>query len=340
MLKDFAAKRRAPENAVPKTTTLTEHLDEKGIRDTSPALWRSMWLLLASFIGAAAASGLAWLLDEQVRKALKGTIDEVVKNQFCYVTLVGLSLLFALLASNAVRKWLKNYVGDLAVYLSSHKASKFFKARDEIQKAVCDVLRDVYDMRDSSGNKLYKDVVLIGHSLGSVVLYDTLDSLIREEASVSIDATSERAKRTRMLLTCGSPLDKVAYLFSSRTGKNDEIRDGLSTAVQPLILDEKYRPRRWVNIWSRRDPISYKLGYYDFADAKPSNDTPKFSEVLNLLDRDATIPFAAHSHYFENPLLRNVLLSEILTKEFSEPPEPESGPPSAAPLTKQPVAPA
>ena len=102
--------------------------------------------------------------------------------------------------------------------------------------------------------------MVVGHSLGSVVAYDVLNRLLIDHL-VKPDTAPEIAKRTRLFLTFGSPLDKTAFIFGAQ-GAGTEAREALAASVQPLISDAQVRPR-WVNIYSTWDIISGLLDFYD-----------------------------------------------------------------------------
>lgn len=187
--------------------------------------------------------------------------------------------------SAVVRGFLVQYVGDVTAYLSSHRLSRFSELRDAIQAEALAVARAVY----TEGQ--YGSHVIVGHSLGSVVAYDTLNALINQEGPRIVSLTTR-------LLTFGSPLDKTAFIFRSQK-RDSDVREALAEATQPVIADGRLRPP-WVNIYSRRDPISGRLDYYD----DPTGSEPK---VRNTEDRDADIPIAAHTQYWGNPLLANEL---------------------------------
>jgi hypothetical protein len=91
---------------------------------------------------------------------------------------------------------------------------------------------------------MYDRLVIVGHSLGSVVAYDTLNAMIVADNH----ANKERkvAERTSMLLTFGSPLDKTAYVFRNHKAIEAEVRGALAAQVQPLILDYDIACSFWV----------------------------------------------------------------------------------------------
>jgi len=211
----------------------------------------------------------------------------------------------ALLAVSAiVRFFLVQYVGDVAAYVSSHTVDRFAGIRQRIKDAVGARARAIYA---AAGDSAYDGVVLVGHSLGSVVTYDILNRLINEdELHRPVNGpVYEVARRTRLLLTFGSPLDKTAFLFATQTRHMSEAREALATTTQPLIQDYAFRSMRWVNIYSPWDIISGALNYYD------APDTPVPPGVDNRADPDATTLLAAHTEYWGNRLLHQTLADAL-----------------------------
>ncbi len=246
----------------------------------------------------------------------------------------------------ALAFWLRNiltvYAGSLVAYLSPYKDSKFEKLRTSIQQVGLDAANLIYE-----GYKLpskwipkYDKIVILGHSLGSVIAYDTLNAMINMESARNLpDDPNPAVDRTRALITFGSPLDKTAFLFrvqleieSNSLDEEGSLRETMVSAVQPLITDYKFRyddarsPKgpNWINLWSRADIISGHLDYYDDADVKKAEDKkqqklkgkdadapPKGPCVHNLKDPDAWIPIAAHNQYWTTKLLRCTVYDEL-----------------------------
>lgn len=205
--------------------------------------------------------------------------------------LVWLGLLYV---SYRVRGLLVQYVGDVVAYLSSHTLDAFHELRQEIKRTVYVPARAIYEAVGPDGRRLYDAVALIGHSLGSVVAYDTLNALLNDDELAK--RPLEVAGRTRLLATFGSPLDKVAFIFA-RLDASDHQR-ALAASVQPLIQDyAKYRQLKWLNVWAPRDIISGKLDFFDTIEAGASQ------KVDSVVDPDAIIPLVAHTEYWTNPTL-------------------------------------
>jgi hypothetical protein len=209
---------------------------------------------------------------------------------------------FALLGVSAVvRYFLVQYVGDVAVYVSAHTIDRFAEVRQKIRDSVYAGAQAVYAV---SGEVAYDGIILVGHSLGSVVSYDVLNRLINEE-QLRTPGPSDVVRRTRLVLTFGSPLDKTAYIFSTQTGRINPIREALAASTQPLIQDYRFRGMPWINLYSPWDIISGALKYYD------KRGTPSPPAISNLLDPDANTLLAAHTEYWHNPLLRRILAKAL-----------------------------
>jgi hypothetical protein len=230
----------------------------------------------------------------------------------------------AAVAVFAGRWFLMEYVGDVAIYVTAHKLNRFNEVRQRIKEAGQRVANAVYEARDSTtGEFEYGEVIVVGHSLGSVVAYDTLNGMINRDLS---QGTPLRVvERTKTLLTFGSPLDKTAFLFRAQTDRED-VRESLAAAVQPLIRSYRYRPDRWINIFSRLDWISGALEYYDDPAVRANPDDPDNGKAIqNLEDPEAIFPLYAHTQYWDNRLFREILYREVMRAAA---PAPDAAPPN------------
>jgi hypothetical protein len=218
-------------------------------------------------------------------------------------------LLFAI--SAWVRSLLVQYPGDVAAYVTPQVLDRFHDLRDEIKQAVWTRARAVYAAASADGTGfLYERCAMVGHSLGSVIAYDTLNRLIQEDESApGVPATPlprlNVVARTPLFLTFGSPLDKTAFIFGIAGKKTTEAREALAASVQPMICDYGFRPRRWVNIYSPWDLVSGSLDFYDPPGSVDSR------RVENVRDPLATTLLAAHLEYWKNPLLFEILHAEL-----------------------------
>jgi hypothetical protein len=204
-------------------------------------------------------------------------------------------------ASWFVKGFVLQFVGDVAIYVSSHRVCRFSTTREAIQHATNRVARFIYGERDARGELLYDGIIAVGHSLGSVIMYDAINALIRE------DNTQGRplrvVDRTPLLITSGSPLDKTGFIFRAQAKRDGDIREGLAQSMQPMISAYDTRPRRWVNLWSPNDWICGSLEYYDDGSRPP--DDPQ--HVENIVDSQATTPLAAHNQYWDGERFGDIL---------------------------------
>jgi hypothetical protein len=221
---------------------------------------------------------------------------------------------FLILFSAKVREIMVQYVGDVAIYVRPNKLDRFDAVRSEIKEAarsVASALFTSYEQKSqpSDANKFqYDKIALVGHSLGSVIAYDTLNRLMLDDWLC--DGALRVAERTATMVTFGSPLNKTAFLFTIEGKDTLHIRERLAATVQPLIMSyRKFRQFKWINVYSRNDIVSGLLKFYDL----PGYQDPPVPEVAvqNVKDRDAAVPLMAHVAYWKNKTVWTQLLEQI-----------------------------
>lgn len=185
----------------------------------------------------------------------------------------------ALSAAAALRYVLTAYVADVAVYVSADAKSKNYVARSAILKGSSAALTRIL------ADDQYDRVILAGHSLGSVIAYDTINELLAQ-ADGELGPTSDRPttvlclsqlQKLRGLLTFGSPLDKIYYFFREHVKEDQAIR---AQILSMLHFFRKVRSRRnykpydftytscqldelvWVNAYAFMDPVGARLKFY------------------------------------------------------------------------------
>ncbi len=217
---------------------------------------------------------------------------------------------FLAILSAQVRKILVEYVGDVTAYVASNQVDRFDDLRAKIKALAKESLSAVYSAKAPGLDQFeYERISVVGHSLGSVIAYDTLNRLIADDMLTGNPARV--VDRTRVLLTFGSPLDKTAFFFSVMGKNTHHIREQLAAVVQPLIEYPAIRNRiEWVNVFSRNDIVSGSLDFYQFPDPPPAG-APAVTPVLNVKDEDALIPLVAHIEYWTNLTVWNQLLARI-----------------------------
>lgn len=206
-----------------------------------------------------------------------------------------------------IRYFIIQYAGDVAAYISPYKDSKFEALRHEIQAVGLHVAKVIYGFTPSPVIPYYKRVVFVGHSLGSVLAYDTLNAI------TNLDLTSGEPQhvvsRTKHLITFGSPLNKTAFIFRNQSNHvDDPLREQMAAASQPLILNQCFREGlRWHNLWSHADIISGPLNYYN-DQSLPANDP---TNVQTEKDPAAWVPLYAHVQYWTGKRLASLLYDAV-----------------------------
>lgn len=264
-----------------------------------------------SGLGAVILSGLLTLCIILLRMPAPGWASFLAWEPGQWVVWTGVAIL-----GMGARWFILEFVGDVTAYVSAHTVNRYAEIRREIQEIARKTGKAVYGARDGERWR-YSRVLVVGHSLGSVVAYDLLNALLRED--LLGQAELEVRDRTPLFLTFGSPLNKTAYVFRTQQPRAAEIREALAAAIQPMITSYAQRPDAWINIWSPDDWISGPLRYYDSSAAAGTAEEEALRQarkVENLEDPEATVPGAAHNQYWANPLLRTILRDAIADPEF------------------------
>ena len=119
-------------------------------------------------------------------------------------------------------------------------------------------------------------MILAGHSLGSVIAYDTLN---RINIRTNVDGkNSLPIEKLAGLITFGSPLDKIAFFFREQTPPDQFVRRQIlahlhsfkskpldfekddPVVANPVAHNLDFVP--WVNYYAHNDPVSGHLDFY------------------------------------------------------------------------------
>lgn len=267
----------------------------------------------------AAFFGFLWIgIEQGTRGALPGYL--------CFLQSPLWVWPFLIIFSAKVREILIQFVGDVAIYVSSNKLDRFDEVRSKIKEAARSVASAVFTAykqpeasvtetgeADRPPEFLYDKIAVVGHSLGSVIAYDTLNRLMLDDWLSG--GVLQVAERTKTMVTFGSPLNKTAFLFTIQGSDSMHIRERLASTVQPLIISyPKFRKLTWINVYSWNDIISGKLKFYDlpgYQDPKPEDPEVPAAAIRNVKDPDAVVPLVAHTSYWKNKTVWNELLKEI-----------------------------
>ena len=171
----------------------------------------------------------------------------------------------AALAAIVMRNFLANYMGKVAIYVSTDANSANYAIRSAILHGSCDALNSLLDPKGTEPQ--YNRVYIAAHSLGTAIALDTINELfIRAEADAALGTNLQRL---RGLLTFGSPLNKIWYFFRQQTEADE--------ALRAQILSKLHAFRR---VSSRRDYDPYNLLPQTTLSTGPENPLPTNPEFL------------------------------------------------------------
>ena len=174
-----------------------------------------------------------------------------------------------------IERWgvviLVDFIGDIAIYTTTDQKASHYQIRQRILSESQVLLEQL--LADGDCDR----VLIAGHSLGSVIAFDTLNRL-NIQANLSTNG-SVSLEKLQGLITFGSPLDKVAFFFRERAGKEQCLRRQMidhlhSFKAKPLSFQEneyllsnpvnkKLDRLPWVNYYNDKDPISGRLEFYE-----------------------------------------------------------------------------
>jgi len=194
--------------------------------------------------------------------------------------------------------------GDVALYSSSDKKSKYFEVRKKILNGAVEKLKFLLQ------SDMYENVILVGHSLGTVIAYDAL-ARINKEMNIDV-GLRKKATKIDGFVTFGSPLDKIAFFFADKINQeNQPMRYAITSQLHGFKkvnidteelengVEDYFEHVKWLNFWSKMDPVSGHLDVY--RDLK--NIEMDFSKMT-------TNPIKTHSLYWESEDMYKHIISE------------------------------
>ena len=167
-----------------------------------------------------------------------------------------------------------------------HEATRYLKNRDGVGADVRAAVRATLEAAWRDG----AHVLLLGHSLGSVIAYDTLWELTHAHRS---------GGEVGLLLTCGSPL---ATHFVQRS---------LKGAKEAGAARYPHNIRQWVNLTARGDTTALqprlKPLYHEMLDLKLIDSIEDFVEFDNFFRNSLGLNAHESYGYLAQPLLAEVV---------------------------------
>jgi len=182
----------------------------------------------------------------------------------------------AVFLEGLLRPVIVGYIGDVAIYTTVDEKSEFFEVRRKILAESQLLIESLLT------EETYNRIIIVGHSLGSVIAYDTLNSLnLRANLPNSRPLPFEKIKG---LITFGSPLDKVAFFFREHASSEQYIRRQIMEQLHSFrakkfdfeanlaevnsTITSIMKGIKWVNYYDMLDPVSGHLDFYEVDENK------------------------------------------------------------------------
>lgn len=162
---------------------------------------------------------------------------------------------------------------DLPLYLGEPRGAK-------VRKVVTDKIKEAMAKTDG--------VVLIGHSLGSVIAYDVAEENMKNGSPLNI----------KTLITMGSPLKWVTDIRRAEACESDPATP--AKLALPGI--------RWINIYDKEDPITLK-------DELPDT---MFSDVENIEIASDNTFIGAHTCYWTHGKVASIVRDAMFAGETGQ----------------------
>ena len=187
----------------------------------------------------------------------------------------------------------QNFMGDVYYWVTYEESSTKHLKRLEILETCGNALRQVLKNDDCDR------IIIVAHSLGTTIAYDTLLELARYNKAVK-GKQNLPLKRITDIITLASPIDKISYFFENQRSRYyqylrvvDEIRGNIS--AKPFVDNNGKTRIHWYNFWDQADIIGGSLQAIGGA-------TEIYPNIDNIQVRSFLFPEpgAAHSAYFEN----------------------------------------
>jgi len=236
-----------------------------GLHGQQIRTWRMPAILVGVvLLGAASAIGIAQV---DISVFVVGVFTDPQGRSWLLLTTASAAVL---LLVPLFLRWIRDYAGDIAYYVTADRKPIARRSRYDIRRNAAQFLNAL--LRDPA----YERIVVVGHSLGTVIAFDALNELSRQ-VRLENALSAVQVGKLKGLLTFASPLDKVAYFFREHTADDAAVHAQMLSFLHPTKRlpsrrdDGPYRLKpyavpfrnlRWVNLHSPQDLISDPLVFY------------------------------------------------------------------------------
>lgn len=193
-------------------------------------------------------------------------------------------------------------LGDVEVYATYTEASERHEAHE-----AC-VAQGTAVLRRALADPSIARVVLVGHSLGSVVAWDALRTLALEARARGGAPDAPRIDKLARVVTYGSPVDKIRFFHFADDRADPTFRRVLETLrvdTAGAPFDARPGGLAWDNYFDPADLVAGRL--------ESPNDRAMTSPVINVAVANGEFanPFTTHLDYLQNQVVLDGVLAAI-----------------------------
>ncbi len=255
-------------------------------------LWRALPLLAALLTGVLAVPMTAAWLAARIVAPPPGP----------GATLATLAIAVVWLLAFPLARLLVRTLGDVEVYATYTEASERHEAHE-----AC-VAQGTAVLRRALADPAIGRVVLVGHSLGSVVAWDALRSLALEARARAGSPDAPRLDKLSRVITFGSPVDKLRFFHFADDRADPTFRRVLETLRVDTAgppFDGRPGGLAWDNYFDPADLVAGRL--------ESPNDRAMSAPVRNVAVANGSFPnpFSTHLDYLKNERVLDGLLAAI-----------------------------
>lgn len=171
------------------------------------------------------------------------------------------------------RTFLAESLGDVQVYAERDENNEHYAAREAVL-AEAEKTFALVSARD------YREIVVLGHSLGSVIAFTALDRLRRR--------VPELLPRIQAFVTFGSALEKVRFFFERRKHADETAGARLVRPAHEIAGD-----RVWLNLWYENDVVANPITTFDSESSSHKDyrfrDLPPFADLIDEARRHLVV---------------------------------------------------
>ena len=151
---------------------------------------------------------------------------------------------------------------DVVIYCLHDQRSSYYEIREKVLSGAVKELTGLL----KSGED-YGQIIVVGHSLGSVIAYDALNRIARDMSTPSHSLAVEQVQKIKGLVTFGSFLDVVACFFQEHVSSRNKLEQWIKVERHafrkpaarypdnPIDYD-KLNNVKWLNFYHPDDVVA------------------------------------------------------------------------------------